>query len=70
MRSQSIEKIRVTEIYARAGVERPTFYYHFKDKYDLVAWIFFRSSYDTDVISAESAAERWKRAAGGCCTMI
>lgn len=53
-------KIRVTEIYARAGVERLTFYYHFKDKYDLVAWIFFRSSYDTDVISAESAAERWK----------
>ncbi|MBQ6755342.1 MAG: TetR family transcriptional regulator [Oscillospiraceae bacterium] len=61
MRSKRIEKIRVTEICARAGVERPTFYYHFKDKYDLVAWIFFRSSYDTDVISVESSAESMNR---------
>lgn len=32
-----IEKLRVTEICREAEIERPTFYYHFKDKYDLMA---------------------------------
>ena len=36
MKHKSIDKIRVTEIYKAAEIERLTFYYHFKDKYDLV----------------------------------
>ncbi|MDQ0222240.1 TetR/AcrR family transcriptional regulator C-terminal domain-containing protein [Streptococcus moroccensis] len=36
----SLSEIRVTEICEKAGVDRHTFYYHFKDKYDLVAWIY------------------------------
>ena len=40
-----------------AKIERPTFYYHFKDKYDLVAWIFLNDAYDTDIMSAKSAAQ-------------
>ena len=35
---------------------RKSFYYYFKDKYDLVAWIFYRSAFDTDVISLEETA--------------
>lgn len=57
MKHKSIDKIRVTEICRVAEIERPTFYYHFKDKYDLVAWMFYHSAYETDVISVESAAE-------------
>lgn len=57
MKTKSIDKIRVTEICKAAMIERPTFYYHFKDKYDLVAWIFYSDAYDTDIISAESAAK-------------
>lgn len=57
MSRKSIDKIRVTEICREAEIERPTFYYHFKDKYDLVAWIFFNSSVNVDVISVESAAD-------------
>lgn len=57
MTANPIEKIRVTQICKAAGIERPTFYYHFKDKYDLVAWIFFSSAYDTDVLDLKSAAE-------------
>lgn len=53
---KSLDKIRVTEICKEAEIERPTFYYHFKDKYDLVAWIFFNTSVDENVISVESAA--------------
>lgn len=56
MVSRSIEKIRVTEICREAKIERPTFYYHFKDKYDLVAWIFFHDAFETDILSAESSA--------------
>ena len=61
MKYKSIDKIRVTGICKAAGIERPTFYYHFKDKYDLVAWMFFQEAYDTDVISVESAARAMSR---------
>lgn len=33
-------KIRVGELCRRCGVDRRTFYYHFRDVYDLAAWIF------------------------------
>ena len=39
------EKITVKEIADAANVKRPTFYNHFKDKYDLMNWI-----YDTEFI--------------------
>ena len=37
MKTKPFDKIRVTEICRSAEIERPTFYYHFKDKYDLLA---------------------------------
>ena len=52
----AIDKIRVTEICRAADIERPTFYYHFKDKYDLVAWMFCTDAYGTDITSVPSAA--------------
>lgn len=33
-------KIRVGELCQRCGVDRRTFYYHFRDVYDLAAWTF------------------------------
>ncbi len=56
MKRKPIDKIRITEICSEAEIERSTFYYHFKDKYDLVAWVFFHDAFETDVISARSAA--------------
>ena len=52
---KSIEKIRVTEICKVAEIERPTFYYHFKDKYDLMAWMICYSAYNTDVLDLDSS---------------
>ena len=57
MVNKPLDKIRVTEICREAEIERPTFYYHFQDKYDLVAWIFFQDADSTDILSVESAAE-------------
>ena len=33
-------RISIGDICERCGMNRKTFYYHFKDKYDLVNWIF------------------------------
>ena len=40
MARMPLSKVRVAELCMRCGVERRVFYYHFKDKYDLVAWMF------------------------------
>lgn len=34
------EKICVSDICSACGMSRKSFYYHFRDKYDLVSWIF------------------------------
>lgn len=46
MKEVPFEKINVAHICERCGMNRKSFYYHFKDKYDLVNWIF-----DTNFIS-------------------
>ncbi len=51
MEEVPFEKINVSQICERCGMNRKSFYYHFKDKYDLVNWIF-----DTEFISLVSAS--------------
>ena len=41
MREKPFEKISVSDICETCGMNRKSFYYHFKDKYDLVNWIFY-----------------------------
>ena len=55
LQQKPIEQIRVTEICRAAEIERPTFYYHFRDKYELMAWMFCQKAFQTDVISVESS---------------
>ena len=38
-----LAKITITDIVTRAGAGRQTFYNHFKDKNDLIYWIFLRT---------------------------
>ena len=47
---QPFEKISVSDICERCGMNRKSFYYHFKDKYDLVNWIF-----DTEFVELNQA---------------
>ena len=40
VKEKGFQKIIVRDITDRAEVKRPTFYSYFKDKYDVVEWIF------------------------------
>ncbi|MGI6334629.1 MAG: TetR/AcrR family transcriptional regulator C-terminal domain-containing protein [Saccharofermentanales bacterium] len=46
MEEVPFDKIRIADICKRCDMNRKSFYYHFKDKYDLLNWIF-----DTEFIS-------------------
>jgi len=46
MEEMAFSKISVSDICGKCGMSRKSFYYHFKDKYELVNWIFY-----TDFIS-------------------
>lgn len=41
MAKQPLERITVGDICKTCGMSRKGFYYHFRDKYDLVNWIFY-----------------------------
>lgn len=41
MTEKPLAKISVGDIVDYCGINRNSFYYHFKDKYDLVNWIFY-----------------------------
>lgn len=58
MEEKLFSKISVGEICETCGMNRKSFYYHFKDKYDLVNWIF-----DTEflsVIQKQGASSAWE----------
>ena len=44
MTRMPLSKVRVADLCASCGVERRVFYYHFKDKYDLIVWIYIHES--------------------------
>jgi len=68
MEEVPFDKINVAHICERCGMNRKSFYYHFKDKYDLVNWIF-----DTEFIllasdiTASAYRERWDLIEKACC---
>ena len=53
---KSFAKISISDLCEECGLNRKSFYYHFKDKYDLVNWIF-----DTEITKIFSE-EEWKNA--------
>lgn len=64
MEEKSFFKINVADICERCDMNRKSFYYHFKDKYDLVNWIF-----DTEfltVISQQPSFAAWDLLAALC----
>jgi len=41
MKEHPLEKIKIGDIVQLCNMNRQSFYYHFKDKYELVNWIFY-----------------------------
>ena len=41
MEERDFSKVTVADICEGCGMNRKSFYYHFKDKYELVNWIFY-----------------------------
>lgn len=41
MKKKPMKKISISDIVEGCNINRQSFYYHFKDKYDLVNWIFY-----------------------------
>ena len=61
METEPFDKIQITQICQRCGMNRKSFYYHFRDKYDLMNWIF---DMDFDAFTQESVSvlrpdDRW-----------
>ena len=54
-----IDKITIANIAQNCGLSQPTFYNHFRDKYDLIVWIYVR---EAEKIFARLGAEEsdWK----------
>lgn len=68
MEETAFERINVAQICERCNMNRKSFYYHFKDKYDLVNWIF-----DTEFIAllknenwGANYQERWASIEKSC----
>lgn len=55
MRTETLENIRIKDLCARCGAQRQSFYYHFQDKYDLIAWIFLQDSEEEVGIASNEA---------------
>ena len=61
METEPFDKITVAQICQRCGMNRKSFYYHFRDKYELMNWIFDR---DFEAFTAASTSvlrpsDRW-----------
>jgi len=62
METTPFSKISVSDICDACGMHRKSFYYHFKDKYDLVNWIFYHDFIELSVRDEEDAfPELYKR---------
>lgn len=68
METEDFEKISVSDICERCHMNRKSFYYHFKDKYDLANWIFdtdfihLSQQHSLDIMNMSySYEERWNR---------
>ena len=55
---KDLDKITITDITNDCGINRQTFYYHFKDIYDLLEWIFANEVVER--IEKETTIETWQ----------
>jgi probable dihydroxyacetone kinase regulator len=57
MAKNAFSRICVSDIVENCGLTRQAFYYHFKDKYDLMNWIYYTET--ARLISSYNTVEHW-----------
>lgn len=57
LQTSDFEDISVSDIAKHCHISRNTFYYHFKDKYDIISWIFY--SEITPIIGESQEISSW-----------
>lgn len=55
---KSLEKITISDITSDSGVNRMTFYYHFKDIYDLVEWSIMEDAQNS--LDSDLSYKKWQ----------
>ncbi len=65
MQTMEFEQISVGLIARHCHIGRNTFYYHFKDKYDIISWIFYREV--APIISTSQPVGNWAESLLGSC---
>lgn len=68
MEKKPFDQISTQDIIEKSGISRKTFYYHFKDKYDLVNWI-FKSEVMDDIIESTTFSN-WMNGSLKLCTYM
>ncbi len=58
MKRKALRKITVSDITSYCGFNRQTFYYYFKDKYELLNWIFYNEV--AAINDGKITAENWE----------
>ena len=64
MAERPLGKISVGDICERCNMNRKSFYYHFKDKFDLVNWVFYTEF--VEQLVAEEHPDAWSFLEGIC----
>ena len=57
LQHENFEKITVGAICEKCGMNRKSFYYHFKDRYELVNWIYYTEFAET--LRAKACEDMW-----------
>lgn len=56
---KQLDKIKISDITEDCGVNRQTFYYHFKDIYDLLEWVYTNEA--TRAIEGKNTYDTWQQ---------
>ena len=58
LKTTSFVNVSVGDIARECQISRNTFYYHFKDKYDLISWIFYTEI--TSILTDDISLGHWR----------
>lgn len=58
LKTKSFLSLSVGDVARECGISRNTFYYHFRDKYDLISWIFCSEIHT--VLGDDLSLEHWR----------